>query len=915
MAEALIHWMVPAGRGMQLEADPDELPPGALADAVNVDLARPYGTVRPRRGFISLSREAATDKAGHPASPLSNSAFDGSAEVLKLVYDESLGRVFALVRAGTDVDGDAAAKCYIGQVGGGGISWPATAVTGTFKIDPDRIPGTQLDAGRLFVATGSAKPYKNVVIDSQGAALFDTDSDPLTPAVPTLAPASGTGQGLNAITGFLYRTIAVNSRTSARSAASAASNLSGPVTNGRVNVTVTGVDLVANYDRIEIYRTTDGGAVYRFLAELANPGKAVTAVYTDTSPDDKLSYRTLPSRRGRPPTTRFVVKHNDRMLFCSKTDSPIDLDALYYSEPFAPMNVDPAVNLVLIGHRDGATPTLMFKLFNRVFVVKSDGAVYEVADNRPITPYRVDTLVSAGPWACIAPETRTIGETSAYWLCRQGLVEFNGQTPRLISQPIEERLAATPVAQSTLTSQTPGVTVPTVLDDGYHQWSGNLDAGTWRPLVAAYPTVIPTTKIIPTTSRPPGSYTGGAPLQAIDSSGGGAAESAKFQYYDGTWHDLPTGGLVIAAGPAARLFRAKQTAWTLLLPDVNYYIWADVWKANAPSKWKESNDLGTMAPSGAYQNSTTSGGSVSAYQSLLNKAHAVIWEKEQELWLFAPSTAAFSPLRIDTAWVLDLRSVGSEDGPQWRRHLVHATAACLARSLVPRSGDSPADALILGDSNGCLWTGPRGQIDFHIDRTTPLSEEQRITTATLSGAVISPTVSPAWPTTGAGLKGERLVARNPADGQTYTGLVTDNTAATLTVGWWLENRAPPAGVALEIALGGIDAHVDYHLSPISADDGHLAKDFRYFLLDGDGPQAGVDIEFRLADQAEQGLDAAALARQRRRRFAAFCGIGLRRIGEVGRGRYAGCRVGSHRPDRDWQLSAWGLALAAPTGRT
>src|SRR5512136_2297542 len=82
--------------GVMLGVDPTELPPGALADAINVDLNRVLGAVVPRRGTRSLVNADSSPTCGHPSDPLGNDAWDNSARIPRLIFDDNNRRLWAL---------------------------------------------------------------------------------------------------------------------------------------------------------------------------------------------------------------------------------------------------------------------------------------------------------------------------------------------------------------------------------------------------------------------------------------------------------------------------------------------------------------------------------------------------------------------------------------------------------------------------------------------------------------------------------------------------------------------------------------------------------------------------------------------------------------------------------------------------
>jgi len=93
--------------------------------------------------------------------------------------------------------------------------------------------------------------------------------------------------GLTLVSGARYVFSFVNSATGHVSTASAVSASTGVLTNKQVTVSGTGSG-DAQVDKINIYRTLDGGSLFYFLAQISNPG-ASTFNYTDTTADSGLN--------------------------------------------------------------------------------------------------------------------------------------------------------------------------------------------------------------------------------------------------------------------------------------------------------------------------------------------------------------------------------------------------------------------------------------------------------------------------------------------------------------------------------------------------------------------------------------------------------------------------------------------------
>src|SRR6185312_15302825 len=133
---------------------------------------------------------------------------------------------------------------------------------------------------------------------------------PLT--APTLAFASGP---LTIIKGYTYVYCYKNSTTEHVSTASPISASTGPQTSKEVQLSGDR-STDPQVDKVQIYRVSDGGSIYMFLAEIANPGVG-TWSYTDTSADSALNELILAPQNGvnNPPPAGLInpVYHSGRL--------------------------------------------------------------------------------------------------------------------------------------------------------------------------------------------------------------------------------------------------------------------------------------------------------------------------------------------------------------------------------------------------------------------------------------------------------------------------------------------------------------------------------------------------------------------------------------------------------------------------
>jgi hypothetical protein len=129
---------------------------------------------------------------------------------------------------------------------------------------------------------------------------------------PTLSFPSGT---LSPKSGYTYRYVYKNSSTGHISTASAASANTGPQTSKNFSVGYT-ASSDTQVDKIDIYRTADGGSIFYFLAEVTN----ATSSYTDSLPDTSLNNLLVAPLTGNDPPPSGIsltVFHEGRMWVVS----------------------------------------------------------------------------------------------------------------------------------------------------------------------------------------------------------------------------------------------------------------------------------------------------------------------------------------------------------------------------------------------------------------------------------------------------------------------------------------------------------------------------------------------------------------------------------------------------------------------
>lgn len=216
----------------------------ALFGGSNMQLT-PQFTLRRRYGFLKACSQA----FGSSEWPLTFTAFENLAGTIKQIVDTQ-----------TNV-----------------YSYTSSALTSIYTKGTTGQSSFQTVANMLYWCDGNAaKKWDGTTVSNMGIA---------TPATaPTLSFASGS---LSPTVGFQYVYVFKNSTTGHISTASTASASTG--VQSSKNVTVQGSRSTdAQVDKVDIYRTKDGGAIFYFLAEIANPPSG-TWSYTDSTADSGLN--------------------------------------------------------------------------------------------------------------------------------------------------------------------------------------------------------------------------------------------------------------------------------------------------------------------------------------------------------------------------------------------------------------------------------------------------------------------------------------------------------------------------------------------------------------------------------------------------------------------------------------------------
>lgn len=185
-----------------------------------------------------------------------------------------------------------------------------TGFTDTYTFDflaygDELFYGNGVDGNRIASIISSTPAFRNWGITKPSSA-------------PTFAADSGTG-----ISGtFTYVYTYVNTTSGHESSASDASS-GHSVTNKTINLTGLVASADPQVDKINIYRTTDSGAYYYYLAQINNG----TTTYADSIADTALGTTQAPAYNDPPPVNFKAVEEWDGVIWGFEADSTV----IYFS--------------------------------------------------------------------------------------------------------------------------------------------------------------------------------------------------------------------------------------------------------------------------------------------------------------------------------------------------------------------------------------------------------------------------------------------------------------------------------------------------------------------------------------------------------------------------------------------------------
>lgn len=635
------------------------------------------------------------------------------------------------------------------------------------------------------------------------------------PATPTLT-ISGYGAGsLTTATGHSYIAIRIDPETGVRSLPSTpvTTTIGGPRSVNLTCTSASGVDF-------EIYRTSDGGQFFQYLKTETGGG-----AFSDQAADSTLSQKTASvsgQLAGVPDSGfRHVAAHKG-LIFAANKLSTTGVEAapslLVNSGP-DPFNFpqDPfiAVDYERQIDEDDGDEITGLKSWGEVLLTFKRKRVYQLMGDPPVG-FRVAAIPGSDSAGCVSE--RTIQETPAgvFWLSPAGVQVMRepGAPPALVSDALRdllidpERLAALETDTSTAPrSERPGI--------DFELRNRTAAALTARHVRIQF-------SLVSTFS-----------LVTADYDTGDAADLPLFLVNNA---DYPAAGIALGAG-AVRRINLRLPAG-VLTPGTAYYV---RYAIGDGSTWGSWVDLPRYTrPASDVLHDRVNWGDI-------QWSFAVHLAKRQEYWLFLPTGER---TYCDAAYVLNygaiLRGTG---GPLWRGPLpLAATAGCVIDNLGV-GGQAEQDYLLLASPDGLLYLYPwlHGLID-HDTRISLTAAQRNFTGAAVSGATLTPASSPSWPTTWPGLRGQCVVVRD-ADGATFTGLISANTASAVTV-VWLGGRAPAGTV--EAVVGGLETVLETGWLNLSG-DAALTAIVREMQFQAAPPRATLDVELFAAEAPQAGV--------------------------------------------------------------
>jgi len=748
---------IPA-RGMAVDLDADDLSPDFACRLVGGKLDETFGR---------FNRDRSMRLYAPTASAPCKATWDWTARTLLMKrWKRADGTewIVGIFATGTTTK----AKLYVSTPAN---AWTWTLVTGPagssdqFDISLEGEYGATMMLDTVFITRGFADA--NGLLISNGTTWKYANVLAAPTAGPTLTP--GAGGNVNGVVQYVYTFY--DPVTNSESPPS-------PATSATVSAKIVALSVIQTLAGMtrKIYRTTDAGGTFRFLAEL----NTSDTTYSDNISDSGLGYESPPTFVGRAPTSRFCCEWNSALVVAGDAEAGKDND-VYISEPLKPLNFTLGAGLS-VANGDGDRITGICVSSGNLCVFK-EHSIHEISGYDAST-WSVRPISQQSDTGCVAPQTIVPLDDGIFFYSHKGPQMLRGATIESFPAGMEKWFRNRPISEASRVvrfsfTQNDVVTdfinfrLKVYTNIGRTALLGTYETATsqvnWTADGAAFPAA--------GVELDPGETT--YPTFTIPTSAAYGVLYVTVEAYDGT--EYGNALVVTVVGPADEMVPMGLN-WALRARYFAFY-------------------------------------------------HAA----ENAILLFAASRRAdFN----DIAWRIN-RTTNAVT-----THQVHATAGCVLYDFDPT--DEPSGSMpILGDANGATWI--LGAMGTRHRDTAPTSSWMRTGsgTATTATTDVPVTLTRAtgtdWPTAGAGLKGEQVVLRDATTGFIYTGLITANTNATLTLSKFYEGRVPPAGT-YTWWIGG-------HLSEIilawtAARNPNVAKQLKQLQLEVEATGATIYVEAR-----------------------------------------------------------------------
>lgn len=710
---------------------------------------------------------------------------------------------------------------------------------------------------RLWVAAGGANLYysKNLL----GLAAANQPDTPTSLGVS--AGPAGPPDNLAAAIGHLYAVQSEDLLTGIRSAAA------GPIDTGAYaarQYNVVSFFVGSEDARHHIYRTTDGGGIFQFVATLTSTSSG-TLTYHDSTPDASLSLNTLPFEVGAPGGARVVFVHKGVLIVANTTSSPAKPKRVRWMSTLYPVNfpADPerAADFETQVDADDGDAFEAGESFGETAVLWGANGVWLMTGDPP--NFRFSKVDGSDGLGCAAHRTVVSTPVGVWWLCPSGiaLMTAAGERPRKVSDAIN------PVFVETQRAANRGFTAPVTEDppelvfwyqqqdcvgESFH-FQVQLDVD---PLFGSidfdYTTQDATERgYFRAAERPVGAS--GVTLRP------GARVRIRVR--------PPSGGPVAGTTYAARARAHDGYEWS---------EWETLFDFQVPTDtpWADPLDW-----------------------SRARWAHAVHYAEREEVWFHLPTGGRSW---CDVAWIASYGPMlrGESAEPLWRP--MRLPSSCSVKLQALAVGSQAAEPLILlASPDGVLYVYPYVYDGYDFDARITLADVDRVFTGTHNPPLIVCT-GVVWPLDGPGagrygLRGTLLVARRQSNGETFVGIIIGNGESSLELEW-LGGRVPGGG-DYDCVIGGLDAYVRSAWFALGEDAAHTQTVCDLVLHSAAGG-ASLDLIVR---SSRSGSRPTSGYYRRRKRQAVGRGHEIARMGAALYGHYHQVRYGTIETAQLWEV--------------